>query len=67
MVYLFGFFGFVFGFAIGLGLINVLLRHKSMEDIKKDKTAKWKYGLLVWLMSAIGAWAGISVFRFYFY
>lgn len=67
MVYIFGFFGFMIGFGIGLGIINVLLRNRSIEQIRADKATKWKYGMLVWLFSAIGAYAGIWIYNNHFF
>ena len=67
MVYIFGFFGFVMGFAIGLGTINVLLRNKSLSEIQEKKSLKWTYGLIVWLMAVISGWIGFWVHNTYFY
>jgi len=66
MVYLFGIIGFVTGFAIGLGVINVILRKKSIDEIKKNKSYRWKYGLLVWFFGFIGCRIGIILFNTYF-
>ncbi|MEM8833314.1 MAG: hypothetical protein AAGB32_02120 [Pseudomonadota bacterium] len=66
MVYIFALVGFVMGFAVGLGTINVLLRNRSIEDVKKDKQAKWKYGLLVWAFGFIGGYIGIFIHNNYF-
>jgi hypothetical protein len=67
MVYIFGAFGLAFGFAIGLGVINVLLRNRSMNDIKDNKSARWTYGLTVWGLAAIGCWLGVGIYNQYFY
>lgn len=67
MVYIFGFFGFMIGFGIGLGIINVLLRHRTLDEIRADKAAKWKYGLIVWAMSAFGAYSGIWIYNNHFF
>ncbi len=66
MVYLFGFIGFVAGFAVGLGLINVILRKKSLDEIKEKKSYRWKYGLLVWFMGFLGCRISIILFNTYF-
>lgn len=66
MVYLFAIFGFVTGFAIGLGIINVILRKKSIDEIKADPKNKWKYGVLVWVMGFIGCRIGVILFNTYF-
>jgi len=66
MVYLFGIIGFVLGFAIGLGIINVILRHKNIDEIKQNKSYRWKYGLLVWFMGFVGARIAVVLFNAYF-
>lgn len=63
MVYIFGLFGFVMGFGVGLGIINVLLRHRSTEEIKQSKSLRWTFGIAVWGVSAIGAWLGVSIYN----
>lgn len=67
MVYLFTAIGFIFGFSVGLGTINVMLRHKTKEEIQSDRSIRTKYGLLVWGFAAIGGWIGYHVFQNYFY
>lgn len=66
MVYIFAFVGFVMGFGVGLGLINVILRNKSMDEIKSDKSLRWRFGLLVWLFAIFGGWAGIWIHNYNF-
>ena len=66
MVYLFAFIGFVTGFAIGLGIVNVILRKKTMDEIKSNPSYKWKYGLLVWFLAFIGLRIGVITFNAYF-
>jgi len=67
MVYLFAIIGFVFGFSIGLGSINVALRYKSTKEIQSDKALRWKYGLLVWGFAFVGGWIGVQIYNNYFY
>ena len=67
MVYIFALVGFVFGFAIGLGVINVLLRHRKISEVKQDKSARWIYGLAVWGLSGMGAYIGVLIYNNYFY
>jgi hypothetical protein len=67
MVYIFGAFGFVIGFSVGLGVINVLLRNRSINEVKDHKSSKRVYGLAVWGLAAIGCWLGIGVYNNYFY
>lgn len=66
MVYIFAFIGFVTGFAIGLGIVNVILRKKSIDEIKANKSYKWKYGLLVWFMGFIGLRIAVITYNAYF-
>lgn len=63
MVYIFGFFGFMIGFGVGLGIINVILRNRSIEEIRTDKTAKWKYGVVVWFVAILGAYIGVWIYN----
>jgi hypothetical protein len=67
MVYLFAVIGFIFGFSVGLGSINVALRYKTKEEIQSDKSLRWKYGILVWVFAFIGGWLGITIYNNYFY
>ncbi len=67
MVYLFTVIGFVFGFSVGLGSINVALRYKTKEEIKNDKSLRWKYGVMVWVFALIGGFFGHSIYNNYFY
>lgn len=66
MVYLFGFLGFALGFAVGLGVINVLLRNRSVADVKKDRSARTAYGLFVWLCAVVGIFFGIWAYSLFF-
>lgn len=67
MVYIFAFVGIISGFAIGLGVINVALRHYTMKEIKADKSLKWKSGLSVWIFAGFGGWLGTTIYNNYFY
>ncbi len=67
MVYIFGFIGFIFGFAIGLGVINVLLRNHKISEIKQNKSVRWIYGLTVWGLSGLGSYIGVIIYGNYFY
>ena len=59
MVYVFGIAGFVLGFAAGLFVINLFLKSFSSSELVKDKSLRWTYGLAVWIMASIGAYAGV--------
>lgn len=65
MVYVFGFFGFVMGFAIGLGVINVLLRNYPKEEIQDNKAFRI-YSIAVWIFAIFGGWLGVWVHNNHF-
>lgn len=67
MVYIFAFIGFVMGFAVGLGIINVLLRNRKISEVKGNKFSKWTYGLAVWGLAFVGLWLGLNIHNAYFY
>lgn len=67
MVYVFGIIGFIGGFSMGVFLIGMFLRDKSGKELMQNKTYRWTYGVLVWLVAAFGAWAGVFVYRQYFF
>jgi len=62
MVYIFTFFGFMMGFGVGLGVMNVILRHRSKDEIKEDKSLQW-YGLIGWFFAILGGLAGYWVYN----
>lgn len=62
-LYIFGVLGFIFGFAIGLGVINVLSRNYSIQDIKENAKLRWIYGGMVWIFAAIGGWLGVWLYQ----
>lgn len=66
MVYLFGISGFIGGFILGLFVISLFLKDKSRDELVKDKSYHWKYGVLVWLIAAFTSWASVQFFREYF-
>jgi hypothetical protein len=66
MVYIFAIIGFFMGFGVGLGTINVLLRHRSKKDIQDDKSLRWTYGILVWFFAGVGCWLGVLIYNSYF-
>lgn len=50
--------GLLIGFGLGLGVLNVLLRDKTKQDLKTDKGLQRKYGALGWGVALLGALAG---------
>ncbi len=63
MVYIFSIFGLLMGFGVGLGVINVILRNATKDQIENDKSLIWKYGSLVWLFALGGGWLGYWVYN----
>jgi hypothetical protein len=59
MVYVFGFIGFVLGFAAGLFIINMFLKGYRGRDLLNNRSLKYTYGLAVWIIAALGAWGGV--------
>ena len=63
MVYIFVLFGFLMGFGVGLGTINVLLRRRSKAEIQGDSSLKWTYGVAVWVIAALGGGIGFWLYN----
>ncbi len=66
MIYVVGIVGLVGGFIAGQMLLYFLLRHRSREDLLGDPSVKWTYGLLNWMIAALGAYAFVSMYQQYF-
>lgn len=65
MVYLIGIVGFICGFALGVQVISWLLRDRKTEDLVQDKSLRWSYGLMVWLMAAGVSAISVLMYRAY--
>lgn len=63
MVYLFGFLGFVLGFAAGLFVINLFLRTYKAAELIENRSLRWTYGVAVWIIAALGATAGVWLYN----
>ena len=63
MVYAFGALGFLLGFAAGLFIINLFLRHYPTHELVKNKSLRWTYGLACWIFAGLGAWAGVFMYQ----
>ncbi len=46
--------GFILGFIIGMTIVKYLLRDKTKDELRHDKTLQKKYGPLVWLCALLG-------------
>lgn len=66
MVYLFGICGFAAGFLSGLFVINLFLRGVPNSALVQDKSLRWTYGVAVWVLAGLGAWAGVAAHGRYF-
>lgn len=63
MIYVFGIVGFIGGFALGLFIINYLLRTRSKTELVRDKSVRWIYGTAVWAIASAASWAAVWVYR----
>jgi hypothetical protein len=69
MVWMIGIIGFICGFAAGQLLLFWLLRGRNKQEIlalMKDAETRWKYGVLNWLVAALGAVSFIMMYRRWF-
>lgn len=66
MVYLFGVLGLFSGFAFGLWVISVFLKHVPKKDLQLKKSLWWTYGLMVWIFAGGGCWLGVMLHGYYF-
>lgn len=63
MIFIYGFFGFLIGFGIGLGFANVMLRRKTKNELQDDKSLAWTYGLGVWGFAILGGVVGVWIYN----
>jgi len=63
MVFIYGFCGFLIGFAIGLGIVNVMLMKKTKQQLKEDRSLAKVYGGAVWFLAFVGAYVGYWLFK----
>ncbi|MGB0720553.1 MAG: hypothetical protein ACPGRX_08765 [Bdellovibrionales bacterium] len=66
MVYAIGTIGFIIGFLAGQMVLLRLLKGRSRDDLLADKSLHWTYGVFNWLIAALGAYAGVQIYQFYF-
>ena len=55
MIYFVGTVGFIGGFILGQMILAFLQRGKTREQLLSDKSLRWKYGLLNWLVALLTA------------
>lgn len=66
MIYIIGIIGFIGGFILGQILLYFMLRHRSREDLLKDKNLKWTYGLINWAVAVLGAYSFVIMYNQYY-
>jgi hypothetical protein len=69
MVYLVGVIGFIAGFFAGQTLLVYLLRDSgiSNKELLEDKALRFKYGMMNWLISVLGALMFVWIYKRYFF
>ena len=65
MVYIVGFIGLVSGFFAGQLVLLHLLRQRSNKEILTDRSIRWTYGLLNWIIAGAGAYAAVLLYNIY--
>lgn len=66
MVYVIGIIGFIGGFLAGQLLLLRLLRDRSKDDLLANKQIHWTYGILNWVIAAMGAYSFVFLYQYYF-
>lgn len=65
MVYIIGFLGFIAGFALGLLILNRLLRHRPASELMNNKSLQLRYGLFNWLIAGLCAYCAVWLYNLY--
>ena len=66
MVYVIGTIGFFAGFALGVFILNHLLKDRSRAELLEDRGLKWTYGLFVWIVAAVTSYAAVQSYNIHF-
>lgn len=66
MSWVVGILGFIGGFVLGQYILMRMLKDRSREELIRDKSLHWRYGLLNWAVAAAASYAALSVFKMYF-
>jgi len=66
MVFLVGFFGFLCGFALGLLVVNRLLKDRPKNELLTDKALQLRYGLFTWMFAGAGAYCAVWLYNWHF-
>lgn len=67
MVYVIGTIGFLAGFALGVLILNGLLKDRSRAELLEDRGLKWTYGLFVWVVAAVTSYAAVQSYYIHIY
>lgn len=67
MVYVIGTIGFLAGFALGVLILNGLLKDRSKAELLEDNGLKWTYGLFVWIVAAVTSYAAVQSYHVHVY
>lgn len=65
MIYLAGLGGLIGGFMAGQLVLLFLLRHRSRRDLLEDRSLRWTYGLINWVIALMGLWVAVSLYERY--
>lgn len=65
MVYVVALVGLFGGFCAGQLLLLFMLRHKTNEDLRKDRSLRI-YGLINWLVAILGMLGTLWLYKTYF-
>lgn len=63
MIYFVGTVGFIGGFILGQMVLALLLRGKTREQLLTEKSLRWKYGLLNWLIALLTAASSVYLLQ----
>mgnify|MGYP000533456473 CR=1 FL=1 len=66
MIYVMGILGFFGGFIFGQMVLYFFLRHKSKDELLKNGSLKWTYGLANWVFAGLGSYGLIALYQQYF-
>lgn len=66
MVYLAGIIGLICGFVLGQGVLILMLRGYSNEELIKKRKELWLYGVLNWLVAGLCSYSSVKLYEHFF-